>query len=241
MTAFILVHGSWHGGWCWHKVAARLRAMGHSVATPDLPGHGRHPAVARDITLAHYVDAIGCAIAEMDEPVTLVAHSRGGIAAAAASEKMPAAITKAIYLAAYLVRNGERAVDWALQDADSLVMRHLDINRDEGWDMLRASAFRPALYADCTDDDVTLCESLLVPEPSAPTFTPLELTSANFGRIPRAYIRLTQDRAVSPALQDKMLEATPCGEVRSIDASHSAYFSRPGELAAMLSDLARAG
>jgi hypothetical protein len=96
--------------------------------------------------------------------------------------------------------------------------------------MLRAEFYRQALYHDCSDDDVALCQSLLTPEPLGPTLTPMRLSEVRWGNIPRGYILLTQDRAVGPALQRRMLERTPCGAVVEIAASHSAYFSKPDEL-----------
>jgi hypothetical protein len=65
------------------------------------------------------------------------------------------------------------------------------------------------------------------------------LTATKYGRVPRAYIRLTEDRAVSPALQDRLLNETPVERVESIAASHSAYFSKPEELASMVLKLSR--
>jgi hypothetical protein len=73
----------------------------------------------------------------------------------------------------------------------------------------------------------------LTPEargPKSPTETPLHTTPENFGRIPRIYIELTQDRAVTREAQKRMYQATPCERVFSIEASHSAYFSQPDQL-----------
>jgi hypothetical protein len=69
--------------------------------------------------------------------------------------------------------------------------------------------------------------------------TPLRLSDAGFGAIRRVYVELLDDRAVTPQLQRRMYTNVPCEEVRSIDASHSAYFSRPDELAAHLDAVAR--
>ncbi|TAK69913.1 MAG: alpha/beta fold hydrolase, partial [Dehalococcoidia bacterium] len=181
--------------------------------------------------MQQYVDTITCILDAEDEPVVLVAHSRGGIAISQAAEERPDRIRRLVYIAAYLVPSGETLVPLAVSDSGSLVLPNLEINRDEGWDMLRRKAFRDALYADCTDDDVALAYALLTPEPSGPTNTPLTTTEANFGRVARAYIELTEDRAVSWALQKRMQSALPCEPVVSIEASHSAYFSRPDELA----------
>jgi hypothetical protein len=104
--------------------------------------------------------------------------------------------------------------------------------------MLRAEAFEEVLYADCPPEDVALAHALLTPEPLAPSRARVGTTPERFGSIPRVYIELLRDRAVSPAFQRRLHAATPCNEVRSIDASHSAYFSKPDELAAHLDDIA---
>jgi len=95
--------------------------------------------------------------------------------------------------------------------------------------MLRREILRDALCADCSDEDVALACALLTPEPRgphSPTETSIRTTLRNFGRIPRFYIELTQDKAVSWAAQKRMYGATPCAQVLSIKA----YFSRPDEL-----------
>lgn len=139
-----------------------------------------------------------------------------------------------VYLAAFLVPNGQTVLPLALGDVESLIIPSLDVNREQGWDMLKQEAFKKALYADCSDDDVSLARSLLTPEPSAPYATPIKTTDENFGRIPRVYFELLRDRAVSASLQKRMYTAMPCQKVISMDTSHSAYFSAPDELAAHL-------
>jgi hypothetical protein len=99
--------------------------------------------------------------------------------------------------------------------------------------MLRREAFRKTLYADCSDQDVALSYALLTPEPHglhSPTVTPIRTTPEKFGRLPKVYIELTQDLAVSWPAQKRTYEATPCERVLTIHASHSAYFSQPGQL-----------
>jgi pimeloyl-ACP methyl ester carboxylesterase len=239
MSSFVLVHGSWHGAWCWHKVEPRLRALGHRVEAIDLPGHGRdRRADLGSISLDDYVAAIGAAIKRADEPVVLVAHSRGGIAASQAAERFHEQIGRLVYLAAYLLADGETVLDHAPLDGDSLVLPSLCFDPDGAWDMLRPEAFEPALYADCSPDDVALAHSLLTPEPALPSRTPVALSDERYGSVPRTYIELREDRAVSLGLQRRMHAAVPCEEIRSIDASHSAYFSAPDELAGHLDALA---
>lgn len=230
MATFVLIHGSWHAGWCWHKIVSRLEAKGHTAFAPDLPAHGRNWGVHKEIGLKHYVATISEIIDRAEERVVLVAHSRGGIVASQVSEARPDRVASCIYLAAYAVSNGERVMEYALSDKDAIILRNLHVDREAGFDMLKREAFREALYHDCTDEDVALAELLLTPEPIMPSATPLNLSEENYGRVPRRYIELTDDRAVSLSLQRRMLSAISCDRVASIDAGHSAYFSKPDEL-----------
>ena len=238
MSTFILIHGSWHGAWCWYKVFPRLQRAGHTVIAFDLPGHGRDHTPPGEITMQDYVDAVGRALDACDEPAVLVAHSRGGIVASQAAEASPDRLSLLVYLAAYLVPDGQTVVPLALSDSASLVIPNLDIDREGGWDMLRRHAYGEALYADCSHEDIALAHALLTPEPIAPTNTALRLTAGRFGSVPRTYIELTEDRAVSLMLQRHMQQALPCLETVEIEASHSAYFSRPDELTSAIIGLA---
>jgi pimeloyl-ACP methyl ester carboxylesterase len=240
MATFILVHGSWHAAWCWYKVAARLEAAGHRVFVPDLPAHGRNPRWSPGlVTLGAMTRTVTKLLDALQEPAIVVAHSRGGIVASSVAEQRPERVASLVYLAAFLLPNRARVVDWFRADHESMIPANLKLRRLPPTDMLDRSAFREALYADCSDDDVALATSLLAPEPSLPALTRLRLTETRYGSVPRYYIELTQDRAVSLALQRRMHTASPCRRVFSIDASHSAYFSKPDELVDHLESVAQ--
>ena len=228
----ILLHGSWHGAWCWHKVVPHLQAAGHRVHVPDLPAHGRNWRFARGRTQLATMASHVCAILDgLGTPALLVAHSRGGIVASTVAEMRPHALHATAYLAAYLLRDNERVADYFRKDKNSLVRANIRVNKLALTDSLLEEAYQPALYADCSDADMALARSLLTPEPSLPALTRLRLTDRNYGRVPRHYIELTQDRAVTIDLQRSMVANSPCHSVLSIEASHSAYFSKPQELA----------
>lgn len=235
----ILLHGSWHGAWCWHKVVPHLRAEGHHVHVPDLPAHGRSWRIARGRTTLGEMAAHVCKLLDtLDSPALLVAHSRGGIVASTVSEMRPHALRGCVYLAAYMLRNGERAADYFRRDRDSLVLPNIRISKATLTDSLDESAYRAALYADCDDADVELARALLTPEPLLPAMTRLRLTEKNYGSVTRHYIELTQDNAVSLSLQRQMIANSPCATVSLLDASHSAYFSQPKALAGLVTAIA---
>lgn len=173
MSTFVLLHGSWHGAWCWYKVIPVLEQAGHTAIAVDLPGHGRDRTAARDVSMQSCVDCVCKVLDAQPEPVILVGHSRGGIVISQTAEYRPEKIETLVYLAGYLIPNGEPMLPIALSDTESLIASNLVLNEAEGHHMLKQEAFRATLYADCSEEDVTLATALLTPEPNAPVATPL--------------------------------------------------------------------
>jgi pimeloyl-ACP methyl ester carboxylesterase len=145
-----------------------------------------------------------------------------------------------VYLAAFLLRDGEVLLSVAGNDTESLVLPNLVMSEDQMSATIREDVIREALLADCSDEDVERAKSRFVPQAVAPFATPLAVTEENFGRVPRVYIETLQDRAVSPWFQKEMYERLPCQNVVSMETSHSPFFSAPEELAGHLEFLARA-
>ena len=230
MSTFILIHGSWYGAWCWHKVVPLLEKAGHKALAIDLPGHGRDWTPAIDISLQSYVDCVCKVIDSQPDPVVLVGHSRGGIVLSQVAEVRPEKIEMSVYLCAFLILNGEPMLPTALGDVEALVSPNLTVNEEKGYHELNPEFFKEALYADCSDEDLTLAMSLLTPEPNAPVDTALETSEENFGRVRRVYIECLKDRAISPALQKKMYTAIPCQKVITMETSHSPFLSAPDKL-----------
>lgn len=261
MATFVLLHGSFHAAWNWHRLVPALERRGHRCIPVDLPGHGQDATPPRSVTLERCVDAVRAQIEGCAGEVMLVAHSRNGIVISQAAERFPERLTGLAYLAAYLVPNGRCMMEYAIQDGDSLVVQNvvprLSKRRAERvirlfrrpllrallprllpaaqqTHRLRREAFREALYADCPDEITALANALLTPEPNWAGFTPLQLSAARYGSVPKVYIECLQDRAVTLALQRKMLGDTPCDRVFTLDSSHSPFFSMPEKLAQTL-------
>lgn len=113
---FVLIHGSWHGGWCWHKVAPLLR-LHAPVDVVNLPGRGRDAAFLPTVTMSTMTRALSKSLSA--EKVTVVAHSRSGVIATALAESFPDRIERVIYLAAFMLPSGHRAADWFKRDSSS--------------------------------------------------------------------------------------------------------------------------
>lgn len=237
MSRYVLVHGSWHGRWVWERVVPFLVAGGHEVAAPDLAGRGEDRRTPAEITLEDHVDLVVEALEASAGPVILVGHSFGGFVISHAAERVPDRVEQLVYLAAFLLRNGETVLGVA--GSVPPAVPHLDVREDAGLIAVRPDAAREVFYGDCSAEDAERAAALLVPEALAPRRTPAELTEERFGRVPRIYIETLEDRALPIALQRRMHAALPCREVVSLEVGHSPFLSMPRTLADRLMDLGR--
>lgn len=233
-TTFLLIHGAWHGAWCWHKLAPLLTASGARVLAPDLPSMGADTTPPHVITLDYWARCIADLAAREPEPVTLVAHSRGGIVASQAAELVPDRVHRIVYVAAYLLPAGVTLAAEARRDAGSLIPSNMIPASSGVTCTVRANVIRAAFYGNCSDADVEFASARLSPEPLKPLVTPLELTAGRYGRIPRAYVETTLDRVISLAAQRRMREALPCDPVFTLETDHSPFLSQPEALARTL-------
>ena len=238
MNTYVLIHGAWEGSWCWEKVVPLLKQAGHQVVAPDLPGHGQDRTPIHEITLASYTKRVCETLDAQAEPVILVGHSMGGIVITQVAEERPEKIATLVYLAAYLLQNGESLSQVASVDTDSLLLPIVMVNREQGYATFKEEApLKEVVYADCSDEDVARARSLLVPQALVPFVTPIGTTVERFGRVPRVYIECLRDRVISPSLQKKMYTALPCQQIISMETSHSPFFSAPEELVRHLTSL----
>jgi pimeloyl-ACP methyl ester carboxylesterase len=238
MATFILVHGSWHGGWCWASVAMLLRGAGHVVHAPDLAGLGEDRSDLATVTLATWREQIVALVDAAREEVVLVGHSRGGIVVSEVAEARPERIARLVYVAAFLLRDGESISRTMRADGGSLILPNLIVFEDGVSSIMRREALAETFYGDCTPAEVAGAAARLRPEPVLPNRTPVHVTEERFGRVKRAYIATALDRAVPPSLQRRMYTALPCDKVIAMETAHSPFISAPATLALHLAMLA---
>ncbi len=237
MSTFVLIHGAWHGAWCWDKVTPLLEQGGHEVVTLDLPGHGEDRTPAAEVTLEAYADLVVEALDALPEPVVLVGHSLSGTVISQVAERRPEKIDKLVYVCALLLPSGKSAIEASQEDGGSVILKNAEVQADQGHIILSVEGMKEALYHDCPED-FERARRLISPQPLAPLGTPVEVTEGNFGSVRRTYVHTTQDRAVSPAAQERMYTELPCEKVVSMSTGHLPFFAAPEELAGHLNSLA---
>jgi len=235
MSHFLLVHGAWHGAWCWEQVVPRLGARGHSARAIDLPGHGDDPKPPGTVRFDDYMSRMGDVIEAAPEPPILVGHSLGGAVITGAADRWPERIGALVYLCAML----PDAPDFMSRfRASSALTGGVRPAPDGSVMELDPAVVRDAFYHDCSNEDAARAEARLRPQPAGGFQMTFELAPGRFGRVPRHYIECTEDRAIDIATQRAMHAKMPC-TVHTLDASHSPFFSMPERLVDVLVHVAR--
>lgn len=233
MAHYILVHGAWHSGWCWHNVASILLAHGHSVLVPDLPSHGSNDFPPRETTLQIYARSIEKIIRAQPKPPIVVGHSMGGIVISEAIEKMSDHVKAAVFVTAFLPKNGESLSTYALQDEKSLIPQSIAVDENGVSTIIPATA-QETLYGNTSEADAAAAIDHLGPQNTAFLDQPLSLSEQNFGTVAKYYVRCTKDRAISIEIQDLMCRNWALNDIKTLETDHSPFLSKPAELAELL-------
>ena len=224
MAHFVLVHGAWHGGWCWEHVAPLLRAAGHRVSAPDLAGMGDDRTPFAADVLAQWAGQVA-SIASAGEPAILVGHSRGGIVISEAAEVAPQAVRRLVYLTAFLLPAGE-SLQANVEKAGPGTGPEMIIDGARGTCTVSAGTERGIFYHRCSDAVARAAIEKLCPEPLEPLARGLRITPQRFGSVPRAYIEALDDQAIRIGHQRSMQAVLPCSPVVSLDSRSLAVLFR---------------
>jgi len=237
MSTYVLVHGAWHGAWCWNRIVPLLRAQGHTVAAPDLLSLGDDTTPVKDATLEAWTEQICRVVDAQKEPVILVGHSRGGLIISQVAERRPDRIKKSVYLTAMLIEHGESGFGTFGKIGPTPLQEYIVPTADGVALTVKDEGIKPCFYGMCSDEDIATAKRLLKPEALEPSGAALTLSAKNYGRVPRIYIECTKDGAITPAMQKAMYTAQPCERVIPMATDHSPFFSAPKELAGILAGL----
>jgi pimeloyl-ACP methyl ester carboxylesterase len=227
----VLVHGAWHGAWCWAPVVARLEAAGVPVVALDLPGHGDNP---RPLTDLHgHGDAVRAALDGVDGPVVLVGHSYGGAAITDAGNHPT--VRHLVYVTGFVLDAGESAATNPLEGGEgSAVDAAIRLDAD-GIATIDPEGAVDAFFHDCDPADAAAAVARLVPEDLSGFAQSPRVVA--WRERPSTYVLCTDDRAIMPPLQRNL--AARCDRTVEIASSHSPFLSRPDELSEVLADHAR--
>ena len=244
MATFVLVHGGWHGGWCWQKVIPFLEAAGHEVYAPTLTGLAERAAeLSPDIGLdTHIQDVVGLLQEKNLHGVILVGHSYGGMVITGVVDAVPERIAHLVYLDTFVPRDGESMA--GVVPLLRYVLRKQAQAHGDGW---RVDS--QGTYGVTTEPDRSWVLSKVTPQPLKTLEQPLHLKNpAIVSATPRTHIECTSGgffssfmqylrvyRAIPYLGRRRALPPTEAGwRLRQLPTGHDAMITMPRELADLL-------
>jgi pimeloyl-ACP methyl ester carboxylesterase len=238
-ATFVLVHGAWHGGWCWKKVTPLLRAAGHDVFTPTLTGLGERAHLLNpQIDLNTHIQDITAVLEYEDlSNVVLVGHSYGGMVISGVAGKAWTRLTHLVYLDAFLPENGK-----ALKEYNpGAPLDELAQTKGEGWRFSYTWLGPPAegppaeLFGVTDSEDLAWMTPRLGDQPYKTFTQPLRLTVNNGSSLRRTFIQASDAPFFAEAAVRARQQGFRCYEL--LAAGHNAMVTQPNELAKILLEL----
>jgi pimeloyl-ACP methyl ester carboxylesterase len=229
---FVLVHGAWHGGWCWQRVANVLRGAGHRVFTPTLTGFGERVHLLRPgLTLEDLATDVAKVIeAEELENVILVGHSFGGNPVSVVADRSPGALKQLIYVDTLLLRNGESG----FSRLDPAVVAQRIKLAEESSGGLTIPPPSPEVFGVTDPVDVAWLKRRLTPLPVSCYQEPIRLKHPLGNGLGKTYIACTQPAYRPAATDHQWTKDQTDWRYLELATGHDAMVTSPGQLAELL-------
>lgn len=240
MARFVMVHGAFAGAWTWEPVLPGLEAAGHRVETLDLPGAGADRAPVREIDLRRYADRVIAQLERDAEPAVLVGHSMGGMVITQAAALAPERVRGLVFVCAFMPHHGQSllALTQLPEGADDQVQANLVVEGEPPVATMPEAASRDALLNCCTDEQTAWALERIGTQPLAPFVGTVDIPDGALDGIRRSYVLCTQDHAIPPALQRRMIAEHGVTDVVELDTDHAPFLSTTAALVTALDGFA---
>lgn len=229
MTTFVLVHGAWHGAWCWERLIPELEERGHRAVAVDLPAED---AAA---TFQTYADIVVATIdAETDRAPVLVGHSLAGLTIPLVAARRP--VRHLVFLCALIPVPGKSFIDQLATEPDMLLPDYVkglsqpDAENRTWWSDFAIAC--ESLYGDCDPAEARAAFDRLCPQGRAGYSEPCALDA--FPDVPATYVCCTEDRLINPRWGRSAPKRRLGNDPVLLPGSHSPFLSRPADIAEVL-------
>lgn len=232
MSTFVLVHGHWHGPWCWSRLVDRMAERGQTCITPELP------CTEREAGTATNAEVVLDAMKDLGDDVVLVGHSAGGLTIPLVAARR--SVRHLVFIAGLLPVVGKSLAQQFSDDPEIIEPAFEYIDEGDGFCSIDPRKAKDFFYNDCTDADASWAISRLRRQ------TTLTITEATplreWPSTPCSYIFGDQDHVLQPGWEAKApRERLGVDSTVIPGAGHSPFLSRPDEVADLLIDAAARG
>lgn len=230
-NTYLLIHGGFHGSWCWDRLKPILEEKGFKVLCPDHSGMGKE--------LYSYTDSIEILLEQQQQPVILLGHSSGGMVISELAKRYSHKIKGLVYLSAFLLPDGIAPPEIIGNDTLSIMQSSLIIDQNKGIVSIDKNKAKQLFYGDCNDSIAKWAIDRLTPEPLMPKNHTKDSTIAVLSSVSlkRFYIETLNDKALSIISQRRMQAMLPCEKVYTLESGHSPFLSQPDRLATILTEI----
>ncbi|MHB8869116.1 MAG: alpha/beta hydrolase [Thermoleophilia bacterium] len=231
---FVLVHGAWHGGWCWEGVARELVAAGHEVEAPTMPGMA--PGDDRSaVTFEGIVEALTAVLQRQEQPVVLVGHSSAGFLLQAAAPKAADKIKRLIFLNAFVLPDGACQFDLVPPEAAGGLTAAANASPDQSVPVIEDMVRGMLMGGDTPEAQDSVLERLS-PQPLALFTTPVDTKAFTALAIPKTVVFSAGDTSLPPGAFLGMAQSLGEFDLVEIEGGHEALVVTPSAVAQGLLD-----
>jgi pimeloyl-ACP methyl ester carboxylesterase len=222
---FLLIHGAWHGGWCWEGVVSELNKPGHSAEAPTMPGHGPSEDKSK-IRFDDYVNRVADVLRKQREQVVLVGHSSAGFLLQASAPKVPDKISHLVFLNAFVLPDGKSQFDLVPPEASGGMIAAAKASSDNSVPVIEEFV-RNALMAGESKEMQDALLNRLTPQPLALFTTPVSTSDFMKLRIPRSVVFCKDDVSLPPGAYLGMAQGLGDFKLVEVAGGHETLFTNP--------------
>jgi pimeloyl-ACP methyl ester carboxylesterase len=228
VAKFVLVHGAWHGGWCFDLVAKRLRSEGYDVYTPTLTGLGERSHLLDDKTdlNTHIQDILNVIKWQDLDQIILCGHSYGGMIVTGVADAVPEKIANLVYLDAYVPKDGESIWDFMSDERKQILLS--DAKPYNG----RAIRAPPPAHFGVDPRNQAWVADKMTPQPMLTLTQPIRIRGGYGPTRKRVYVYATGPSSMEgfyPELKDD-----PAWDVKMTECGHDQMVDAPDKVAEIL-------
>ena len=233
---FVLIHGAWHGGWCWDGVITELLKAGHTAEAPTMPGNG--PGQDRSkIRFEDYVKSIVGVLEKQAGPSVLVGHSSAGFLLQATAPKAPHKISHLVFLNAFILPDGKSQFDLVPPEASQGMTTAAKASPDNSVPVIEDFVRNMLMAGESKEKQDALLKKL-VPQPLALFTTPVSTTDFSKLTIPKSVVFCKGDASLPPGAYLGMAQGLGQFNLVEVEGSHEALFTEPAVVAKGLMEAA---